>query len=606
MVSMPSRGLAFAVAAITVLVFAPVLGGTFLNWDDDRSLLANEGFRGLDPTHLHWMFTTTLLGNYAPLTWLSFGVTYAVAGMAPAAYHAGNVLLHALNAVLVYLLAVRLLALALPTATSGARLAGATVAALAFAIHPLRAESVGWICDRGDVLCATFYLTSVVTYVRFALSDDGGGRRRWRIASLAAFGAGLLSKGMAMTLPLSLLLLDAYPLRRWSRGVRALLIEKIGYFVLAALGAALTVFARGHGAGWTSYADHGVLVRVALAAYSLAFYPLKFVWPAGLSPLYELPAHVSPLEIRFVVAAPVVVAVTGLLLMLRGRLPGALVAWLHAMIAVAPVSGLVHAGSQLVADRYSYLPGIGFAVVAGAGVAWGLDAWRRGRLAIGPTAALAALVMSALITLGALSWHHAWYWRDSVRLWRRAVAVDEACMLCRAKLGAALLAVKAPAEAAPELQRAVELSPDRAGLRVDYGVALALTGRDADAEREFRAAIRLAPGSLAARMNLAVLYTRLHLPAEAVAILREAAAMRPDDAGLLVSLGRAQAEDGQPRDAATTLERAVVLAPALVDVRFWLARVYLAAGEAPRAAPHITVLERLDPGRAAELRRTSR
>jgi hypothetical protein len=395
MASMPSRGLAFAVAAVTVLVFSPVLGGTFLNWDDDRSLLTNQGFRGLDPTHLHWMFTTTLLGHYAPLTWLSFGVTYAVAGMAPAAYHAGNLLLHALNAALVYLLAARLLALALPTPTSGARLAGATVAALAFAIHPLRAESVGWITDRGDVLCATFYLTAVVTYVRFALSDDGGGRRRWRIASLVAFGAALLSKEIAMTLPLSLLLLDAYPLRRWSRGVRTLLIEKVGYFGLAALGAALAVFARGHGAGWTSYADHGVLVRAALAAYSLAFYPLKFVWPAGLSPLYELPAHVSPLEIRFIVAAAVVVAVTGLLLMLRGRLPGALVAWLHAMIAVAPVSGLVHAGSQLVADRYSYLPGIGFAVVAGGGVAWGLDGWRRGRLALGSTGALAAVVVSA-------------------------------------------------------------------------------------------------------------------------------------------------------------------------------------------------------------------
>ena len=97
----------------------------------------------------------------------------------------------------------------------------------------------------------------------------------------------------------------------------------------------------------------------------------------------------------------------------------------------------------------------------------------------------------------------------------------------------------------------------------------------------------------------------MHRPAEAVAILREAAAMRPDDAGLLVSLGRAQAEQGQPRDAATTLERAVVLAPRLVDARFWLARAYLAAGEAPRAAPHITALERLDPGRAAELRRSS-
>jgi protein O-mannosyl-transferase len=184
MVSMPSRGLAFAVAAITVLVFAPVLGGTFLNWDDDRSLLTNQGFRGVDPTHLRWMFTTTLLGHYAPLTWLSFGVTYAVAGMAPAAYHAGSVLLHALNAVLVYLLAARLIALARPTVTDGARLAGATVAALAFAVHPLRAESVGWITDRGTC-CARRSIsrrsshTSGSRGTTTAGAADGGSPRWW-------------------------------------------------------------------------------------------------------------------------------------------------------------------------------------------------------------------------------------------------------------------------------------------------------------------------------------------------------------------------------------------------------------------------------------------
>ena len=407
-----------------------------------------------------------------------------------------------------------------------------------------------------------------------------------------------------MTLPLSLLLLDAYPLRRVALGVRALLTEKAGYLVLSGLGAALALFARGHGASWTSYADHGVVARVALAAYSLAFYPLKFVWPSGLSPLYELPARVSALEPRFVAALAAVTVATALLVLLRHRLPGALVAWLHAAVAVAPVSGLVHAGSQLVADRYSYLPGIGFAVVVGAGATCTIDAWRRGRLSPRIIGAMAIGAVVALVALGTLSWQHAWYWRSSVSLWRWAVAADERCMLCHAKLGAALLAADAPAEAEPALRRALELAPDRAGLRVDHGVALALTGREAEAEREFREATRLAPGSLTARMNLAVLYTRQRRSADAVAVLREATAIRPDDPALLVSLGRALVEQGQPRDAAVTLERAVVLVPGLAEARVWLVRAYLAAGEAPRAAPHLAALERLDPGRAAELRRT--
>jgi len=601
MASMPSRGLVLATAAVTFLVFSPVLGGAFLNWDDDRSLLGHDGFRGLDPAHLHWMFTTTLLGHYAPLTWLSFGVTYAVAGMDPGAYHFGNLALHTLNAVLVYLLASRLLSIALPAAAAAAHRAGAIVAALVFGIHPLRVESVGWITDRGDVLCATFYLLAVLAYVRFALGS-GRERRRWLIASLAAFGAALLSKEIAMTLPLSLLLLDAYPLRRWAQGLRAVVMEKASYLVLAAIGAAVAVFARGHGANWTSYAEHGLLARVALAAYSLAFYPLKLVWPSGLSPLYELPVHVSPLEPRFVAAGVAVIVVTAILVALRHRVPGALVAWLHAAVAVAPVSGLVHAGSQLVADRYSYLPGIGFAVVAGGGMTAALHAWQRGRLATRMMAALAGVTVAALVTLGALSWQHSWYWRSSVSLWRWAVAADEACMLCQAKLGAALLAANAPAEAEPPLRRAVDLSPERAGLRIDHGVALALTGRDADAEREFREATRLQPGSLAGRMNLAVLYTRQQRPTQAIAVLREATEVRPDDPGLLVSLGRALMEQGQAREATVTLERAVVVAPDLPEARVWLVRAYRASGQAPRAEPHIAALERLDPGRAAALR----
>ena len=200
------------------------------------------------------------------------------------------------------------------------------------------------------------------------------------------------------------------------------------------------------------------------------------------------------------------IVVTAILVALRHRVPGALVAWLHAAVAVAPVSGLVHAGSQLVADRYSYLPGIGFAVVAGGGITAALHAWQRGRLAIRMMAALAGVTVVVLVTLGALSWQHSWYWRSSVSLWRWAVAADEACMLCHAKLGAALLAANAPAEAEPPLRRAVDLSPDRAGLRIDHGVALALTGRDADAEREFReatrASARLAGGTHESRRAL--------------------------------------------------------------------------------------------------------
>lgn len=602
MTSRPSwattRGLPLGLLAVTTLVFSPLLGGEFLNWDDDRSLLGNPAFRGVGVEQLRWMFTTTLLGHYWPLTWLSFGITHALAGMAPWAYRAGNVALHAVNAVLVYRVARSLLDAARPADPAGARLAGATVAALLFAVHPLRVESVGWISDRGDLLCATFYLFSVLAYLR-GVSEPSA--RKWRVASLAAFAAALLSKEIALTLPISLLLLDAYPLRRWALGLRTLLVEKVGYILLAAAGAALAVFARSHGGTWTSYTTHGADARLALPAYSLTFYPWKLVWPADLSPLYELPTRVSLFEARFVAAAVAVTAITAALLWWRRQMPGALVAWLHAAVAVAPVSGLVHAGSQLVADRYSYLPGIGFAVLAGGGVSWALAARQRGALSRGVAATAGFATVGALSVLAVLSWQQSWWWRDSVSLWRAAVAADADCLLCRGKLGAALLATGAAREAQPHLQRAVELGPDRAGLRIDLAVALALAGRDDEAERELREAVRLAPASITARTNLAALYTRQGRLDDTVLILREAAALRGDDAGLLVRLGAAQHARGRHPDAVVALERAVTLAPALAEARFWLARAYLDAGEAQRAAPHIAALQRLDPSGAASL-----
>ena len=591
-----TRAVPLCLVVVTILVFAPLLGGDFLNWDDDRAVVTNENIRGVGPAQLRGMFTSTLLGHYAPLTWLSFGLTYAVAGLAPWAYRAGNVALHAANAVLVYHLARHLLRAARPDDAAISRAAGAAIAALVFAVHPLRVESVGWISDRGDLLCATFYLLAVLAHLRGLQSDMPW---RWRAATLIAFAAALLSKEIALTLPISLLLLDAYPLRRWRLGPGALLGEKAGLLALSAASAAVALLARTEGGAWTSYATHGAGARVALPAYSFAFYPLKFLWPSGLSPLHELPARISPLEARFVAAATGVVLVTVALVWWRRRMPGALTAWLHAAVAVAPVSGLVHTGAQLVASRYTYLPGIGFAVLAGGAVAWVLESRRRGVLRSGMTVAVGTAAACALLV--SLSWQQAWVWRDSVSLWRAALAADADCRLCQTKLGAALLERGDARQAEPHLRRAVELLPGRASLHVDLGVALALNGRDVEAERELGEAIRLTPTSVTARANLAALYTRQQRLDEAVAVLHEATTLRGDDARLLLRLGAAQHARGRHPDAVTVLERAVRLAPELAEARFLLARTYLDTGDVDRAAPHIAALQRLDPLSAARL-----
>src|SRR5262245_1724552 len=243
------------------------------------------------------MWTHNLMGHYIPLTWMSLGLNYALGGMNPWGYHLGNVLIHAMNAVIFYFIARRLLiAAGFP---DGPLLScSAAFAARLSAAHPLPAESVAWVTERRDVLCGLFFLLAVLAYL---VSLDPGSRRLVRVASVVAFGAAILCKAQAVPLPAALLLLDVYPLRRLRAGWRPLLVEKLPYFVLALVGGAVAVMATRRGATFTSYAQYGPSARVAMTGYGIIFYPWKWLWPMNLSPLYELPAQIELFSPRFMV-----------------------------------------------------------------------------------------------------------------------------------------------------------------------------------------------------------------------------------------------------------------------------------------------------------------
>jgi Flp pilus assembly protein TadD len=637
--------LAVGIALLGALPFLPSLDGEFLRWDDDTNFLANPHYRGLGWPQLRWMLTSTLQAVYSPLAWMTLGLNYRLGGMDPWGYHLGNVLLHAINAGLVFLVARRLLAAAFRDVPTDGRLdLGAAVAALVFGVHPLRVESVAWITERRDVLCGFFYLLSVLAYLQGATRErtlPG----RWLAASLLAFGAALGSKAIAMTLPLTLLVLDVYPLRRLHLGWPALVREKLGHFVLAGVGALVASWAVTRGAGWTSYDDYGIGARLAMTGYSFWFYPWKLLWPEKLSPLYELPAHISLLDARFLWPTVGVVGITVLLLLGRHRIPGAPAAWLQSMIVVAPVSGIAHAGHQLAHDRYSYLSGLGFAVLAGAAVTWLADQRARRRVSrwvYGATVTAGAL---ALIGLGANTWVHSRIWRDSESLWRAAVTTDPDCALCHQKLGEALQAAGLHGEAEAELTRAVALRPDRPTVHNSLGAFLVSRDRLGAAEAEFREAIRLMPqypdavanlGALharqrkyaeaivelrralamspqheTARRNLAFALDRTGIdlaragrPADAVAFFKEAAALQPGEPSLWRDLGQALIEDGKAAEAIPSLERAVTLDPRGANGRYWLARAYLLVDRPHDAQTQIGVLESLDAAAAARLSAT--
>ncbi len=505
------RGLVpLAVAVLAAAAFVPTLSGSFLNWDDNVNFLDNPDYRGLGREHLRWAFTSVSFGHYIPLTRLTWSVNWALGGMDPRGYHLVNVLLHAANSVLLYFVARRLLAAAVADGGQGGR--------------------------RGLDLCAA------AAVALQAVKPEGPARRGLVWVAAITLAAALLSKGAALPFVGALLILDVYPLRRLRRlGVRLLVREKLPLLLVTLAGAGVVIYAVRQGAVLTRNSEHDSLARLAAAAYSFLVAPFRVIWPTSLSPLYEMPARISPLEPRFAVALAGVVLVTAVLIGLRGRWPGGLAAWTFSALMLAPTSAVVRQGADLAPDRYSYLSGMGFAVLVGGAALGVIRLVRRGTVtrSMGWSAALAGLI--AIFGLGITRW---------------ALEVDPGCSICHGKLGESVPGGPAgqtrAAEAEGLLRRAIALRPDLPDAYYNLGTALVLQGRYADAESPLRSYMERAPWSASGSERLGLVYLLQGHYEPAVPLLRAAFVLRPQAPDLRHYLvqaleGQAQALQTQGR-----------------------------------------------------------
>jgi len=485
------------------------------------------------------MWTQTLMGHYIPLTWMSLGLNYALGGMDPWGYHLGNVLIHAMNAAIFYFVARRLL-VAAGFSDGAAPLWGAGFAAVVFGAHPLRAESVAWVTERRDVLCGLFFLLAILIYL---ISLDPNAGRGMRLASIAAFGAALLCKAQAVPLPLALLILDAYPLRRLRVGWRPLLSEKLPYFALALVGGIVALIATRNGATFTSYAQYGPGARLAMTGYGIMFYPWKWLWPTNLGPLYELPAQVDPFSTRFLIPLLAMVSITALLVVLRRRWPAGLAAWAYSALMLLPLVGPLHTGNQLAHDRYSYLSGLGFAALAGGGLACLL--WAVGRGMLSPLVGRVGLAGAALIVLGlgSATWVQASGWRDSETLWSWAVETHPECAICLNNLALTYMSRNQRRDAEALLRQSLAIR-EHTMTHNNLGGLLELQGRPDEAEQEYRQALRLKPDLPQALSNLGELLVKQGRYADAIPPLRRVFLTSPDLPRLRANLARALRERG--------------------------------------------------------------
>ena len=593
---------------VTFLVISPALLNRFVEWDDQVNLLQNAHYRGLGWKQIQWMFTSTLMGHYIPVSWLTFGLDYSLWGMNPLGYHLTNNLIHAANAVLFYLVARRLLGTA--TALTDATLrSSSAMATLFFAVHPLRAESVAWATERRDVLAGFFFLLTVFMYLG-ASQADSPRRRRLLVGSVACYLLALLSKSIVMTLPMVLILLDIYPLGRlslrwgmWRNAAeRAVLKEKLPYFVLGLAGAITSYWAVASHQYLTDLTKFGWSGRIAIVTNSLWFYLQKTVLPLSLAPVYELPAAVNPLEPRFVLGWIAVIGISIGVLALRRWWPAGLALWAYYIIILGPVSGLVHAGHQLAHDRYSYISCLGWALLFGAAVGSIARAAATGTARPVLIRMAAAAAGAWILVLGTLAWHQVQVWRDTETLWSFAVEADPRCGICQSNLGASLARRGLFALARDRYELALALRPDHVNVHGGLGMALHRVGDDTAAMHHLGIALAHNPDNAAALTNIAGILVDQKSYGEALRYFERAIRVDPDSLPGLVNVGDALIKTGRPQAAVPYLLRAREIRPDEPVIYLNLTRAYLDLHQYELARKAYETLSALDATLAREVK----
>lgn len=546
----PATMLCILMLLVTLAVFARTAGHEFINFDDTIYVTDNPAVKdGLKPRTVAWAFTSTTASNWHPLTWLSHMTDVQLFGLNPRGHHLTSVVIHAASALLLFLL------LAQVTSAPWQSLFVATL----FALHPLHVESVAWVAERKDVLSGLFWTLTLLLYARYT-RKPGMGRY---LATLACFALGLMTKPMLVTLPLVLLLLDWWPLGRFSPGgagegeekpaAKWLLKEKIPFLALSALSSVLTVYAQHHGGAMATLDKAPLGLRVSNAVIAYATYISDTFWPHDLALLYPFPTSI--LLGRLVGAALLLLLISAGVIFAGRRFPWLAVGWLWFLITLLPVIGLIQVGGQSHADRYTYIPLTGLLIMIAWGVPQLLQGWGRQRLVLGILAGIA--VCSAT----AATWRQLGYWRDNITLYRHTL----------------------------------EVTRDNYLILNNYGIAMDQSGDYESALKLYQEALRIWPRSAFAHNNAGAVLARKGRYDEALDHYREALRLKPDYVMAIVNMGSSLGAMGKTDDALQFYDRALELDSSSADVHLSMALLLMKNGQPDVARQHYLVAVRLDP-----------
>jgi Flp pilus assembly protein TadD len=551
--------LGLLLVAATLAVYYPVQRQPFANYDDPDYVSENLHVRsGLNWSTVKWAMSTRDAANWHPVTWLSHALDVQVFGLTPAGPHDVNVVLHIVNALLLFWVLSRV---------TGCR-GPSWLAAGLFALHPINVESVAWISERKNLLSMLFLLLALEAYRRYAAADSRTRTARY-VLVVVLFALGLMSKPQVITFPFVLLLWDYWPLgriairqknpeeasgeqRKANGEWRLLILEKLPLFALSIVSAMITLTAQAAGGATSAYP---LSIRVENALVSYARYLGKFVWPANLAPFYPYPLKPYP-HLEVVASALLLLGIT--VAVARARRGYLTVGWLWFLGTLVPMIGVVQVGTQAMADRYAYLPFIGLFVM----VSWlAAEVWQRLRLSRSLAIASSIVVLAAL---GFLSHRQVGYWNDHITLWTHTLAVTQDNWVAENNLGTALLKLARVEEAIPHFRAAVALEPDDPNANLNIGTYEQMHGNLPAAIERYKAAAQVARNvrtKSRALNNLGYAYKGMADFSSARESFRQAVQVDPEFAGAWISLGLMAQRTGDLPQAIDAYSHAVQVRP---------------------------------------------
>lgn len=512
-----------ALTAVAVfIVFLPSLKNGFVNWDDPCYILNNLNLKSFD---LQWIFTGLSCSNWHPLTTLTFVIDYHIWGLDPWGYHLENTILHAINTFLLFILAMELAYIGYQSYSGGLdegmrnrSLIIGSVAATLFGLHPIHVESVAWISERKDVLYALFYLLTLLAYLKYAKQR----RAAFYFISLLSFALSLLSKPMAVSLPLVLIIIEWY-MGKFSGGkgaIKGLAVKMAPFFFLAALSSFITLQAQK--TSITSGETLGLSLRILSAFRAYMFYLYKMILPDWLAPVYPHLVQINIINLEYWGSIALFVLITAITVLACRRHRMFLAAWLYFLITLVPVIGLVQVGIQAAADRYAYLPSISIFMIAGYGVIFISERiWRSKYFFCAAvfTIAIAVALISLTLTQEKI-------WKDSIALWNHEIEYLKN-IETRGRAGNAesmklaytlsyynrAMAYQDKGDfdsAILDYSRVVEVNPEYTAAYINKGILFGRLGNFNAAIENFNKAIAMDPSDTEAYYNRGIAYKQLN------------------------------------------------------------------------------------------------